>query len=537
MTTYGIVADLNRCVGCQTCTSACKHANNTAPNIQWRKVLDFETGEFPTVNRAFVPVGCMHCDTPSCLDICPSTATRKREDGIVTIDQDICIGCAYCAVSCPYEARYKVDKPSSAYDGKVMRHETLREDPGRLGVSQKCTMCVDRIDEGRAMGLTPGVDMAATPACVASCISGALQMGDLDDPNSNVSMLLKEKRHFRMHEELGNGPNIFYLYDGEIDDVAPSESVPMVAEPVGLAAVSPKLQRNWDWRAAANFVFGGTGTGLLAMTMLAGFAGAMLWSAAFIALAFVSLGLFCVWLEIGRPWRFFNVFRNARTSWMSREAFAALPFFGFGGLAWLTGVFGGPDWQTGSLTLGALAALSGLFFLYCQSRILRAAKGIPAWRQPGIVPLIFTTGLTEGAGVLALLSVLTGASGAIGRSLAVVLLVLLAARWVFWRNYRVSFRQTGGPTGLAPVLDAPKTGMIAPVHGALIVLAGLAAILPFGQEAVLGLAGLGAAAAGWMFKFTLITKASFTQGYALNKMPARGASLSKPGIQPGWSKA
>jgi phenylacetyl-CoA:acceptor oxidoreductase subunit 2 len=68
-------------------------------------------------------------------------------------------------------------------------------------------------------------------------------------------------------------------------------------------------------------------------------------------------------------------------------------------------------------------------------------------------------------------------------------------------------------------------------------LAGLAAILPFGQEAALGLAGLGAAAAGWMFKFTLITKASFTQGYALNKMPARGASLSKPGIQPGWSKA
>ena len=150
-----------------------------------------------------------------------------------------------------------------------MRHETLREDPARLGVAQKCTLCVERIDEGRANGLVPGVDSAATPACVASCISGALQMGDLDDPDSNVSQLLREKRHFRMHEELGNGPNIYYLYDGDIDDVAPSGTVPYVAEPVGLGAVSPKVQTSWDWRAAANFIFGGAGTGLMVATAIA----------------------------------------------------------------------------------------------------------------------------------------------------------------------------------------------------------------------------------------------------------------------------
>ena len=168
MTTWGIVADLNRCVGCQTCTSACKHANATAPGVQWRKVLDFEAGEFPRVNRAFVPVGCMHCDTPTCRDVCPSTATRKREDGVVTIDYNKCIGCAYCAVSCPYQARFRVDRPAAAYGGKAMRHESKREDPERLGVAQKCTLCVDRIDEGRAKGLVPGVDMAATTECVAS---------------------------------------------------------------------------------------------------------------------------------------------------------------------------------------------------------------------------------------------------------------------------------------------------------------------------------------------------------------------------------
>ncbi len=527
MTKWGIVADLNRCVGCQTCTSACKHANATAPGVQWRKVLDFETGEFPQVNRAFLPVGCMHCDTPSCMDVCPSTATRKRDDGIVTIDYDKCIGCAYCAVSCPYQARFRVDKPSSAYGGKAMRHEAMREDPARLSVAQKCTLCVDRIDAGLAEGLVPGVDMQATPACVASCISGALQMGDLDDPDSNVSQLLQEKRHFRMHEELGNGPNIFYLYDGEISDVAPPETVPMVAEPVGLAAVSPKLQTSWDWRAAANFTFGGTGTGLLAVTMLAAFFGVELWSAVFLALALVGTGLFCVWLEIGRPWRFVNVLLNARTSWMSREAFAAIPLFGFGGLAFLTG----------SLGLGIVAGLSGLIFLYCQARILQAAKGIPAWRQPELVPLMLTTGLTEGAGILLMLSVATGAADMFGGNLPLLLLGLVLARLLFWQRYRAGFRERGAPSAVLAVFDNLRMDVSATpqVVIALLILAGV--VMPAGGDVVLTVAGLAATLTGWIFKHTLITRAAFNQGYAINKMPARGAGKSATGVQPGWRKA
>ena len=527
MTTWAIVADLNRCVGCQTCTSACKHANATAPGVQWRKVLDFETGEFPKVNRAFMPVGCMHCDKPSCMDVCPSTATGKRDDGIVTIDYDKCIGCAYCAVACPYQARFRVDKPSAAYGGKAMRHEASREDPKRLRVAQKCTLCVDRIDEGRAQGLVPGIDMAATPACVASCISGALQMGDLDDPDSNVSELLREKRHFRMHEELGNGPNIFYLYDGEIDDVAPSETVPMVADPVGLAAVSPKLQTSWDWRAAANFTFGGTGTGLLALTVLAAILGTEMWAAALLALMFVGFGLFCVWLEIGRPWRFLNVYFNARTSWMSREAFAAVPLFAFGGVALLTR----------SVELGILAALSGLAFLYCQARILKAAKGIPAWRQPEIVPLMLTTGLTEGAGILAVLSVAFGTTDVLGGSLPLLLIALVLVRFGCWKRYRAAFHNSGAPSGSLTVFDNLKTGLSAAPQGAITLLAIAGLVLPVGGDVALVLAGLFAALTGWVFKRALITQAAFNQGYAINKMPARGAGKSAMGIQPGWRKA
>jgi phenylacetyl-CoA:acceptor oxidoreductase subunit 1 len=207
-----MVADLRRCVGCQTCTAACKQANATPPGVQWRRVLDVETGTYPDVKRSFVPVGCMHCADPPCMHVCPSTATRQRADGIVTIDYDLCIGCAYCAVACPYQARYKVDAAQFAY-GESMAPEAKRFDPKRIGVATKCTFCSERVDAGLANGLKPGVDPDATPACVNSCIAGALHFGDIDDKGSNVSQLLAENQFFRMHEELGTNPGFYYLWD------------------------------------------------------------------------------------------------------------------------------------------------------------------------------------------------------------------------------------------------------------------------------------------------------------------------------------
>ena len=219
MTRWAMVADLRRCVGCQTCTAACRHANATPPGVQWRRVLDMEFGVYPNVRRSFVPVGCQHCDDPPCRDVCPTNATRKRADGIVTIDYDLCIGCAYCAVACPYQARHKTMRAAFAY-GKAMENETKRRDDRRLAVATKCTFCVDRIDDGLARGLRPGVDHEATPACVNACITQTLQFGDLDDPKSNVSQLVAENQHFRMHEELGTGPGFYYLWDAK--EVAPS---------------------------------------------------------------------------------------------------------------------------------------------------------------------------------------------------------------------------------------------------------------------------------------------------------------------------
>ncbi len=213
MTRYVMVADLRRCVGCQTCTAACKMANGTPPGVQWRRVLDVEVGNYPNVKRVFMPTGCQHCSNPPCLDVCPSGATQQRDDGVISIDYDVCIGCANCAVACPFSARYVVDDQQYAYGENPTEDETVNANPDLVGVASKCNLCVDVIDEGIARGLTPGIDPDATPRCVNSCISGAMTFGDIEDPESNVSRLLRETKYFRQKEEEGTQPGFYYIWD------------------------------------------------------------------------------------------------------------------------------------------------------------------------------------------------------------------------------------------------------------------------------------------------------------------------------------
>ena len=132
---YGMTVDVNRCVGCQTCTIACKHANDTPPGVQWRSVLDVEQGDYPDVQRFFLVVGCQHCADPPCVPVCPTGATAQRDDGLVTMDHDLCIGCAYCAVACPYQARTIVHEDTH-YFGTKTRQEEQTAHPERIGTSR-----------------------------------------------------------------------------------------------------------------------------------------------------------------------------------------------------------------------------------------------------------------------------------------------------------------------------------------------------------------------------------------------------------------
>ena len=240
-----MVIDLDKCVGCQACTIACKEENNVphgSPPEQrrrretyWNRVLAISEGGYPTGRVQIISMPCMHCDNAPCVKVCPVGARYKREDGLVLTDFKRCIGCRYCEVACPYGVNYfnwKRPERNQYFDWNGREgdnvygsgsmgdyigdtippyqnpdHKKLYGKEKRLvsgdghykGVVGKCTFCVHRLDKG------------LLPACVANCPVNVFHFGDLDDPNSEVSRLLGQKRSFRLLEENGTQPRVYYL--------------------------------------------------------------------------------------------------------------------------------------------------------------------------------------------------------------------------------------------------------------------------------------------------------------------------------------
>lgn len=528
MTRWAMVADLERCVGCQTCTAACRHANATSPAVQWRKVLDIEAGTYPNVSRIFVPVGCQHCADPPCMHVCPTTATRQRADGIVTIDYDLCIGCAYCEVACPYQARFLIHEPHFAYNAAT-QNEIERFDSARFGVAQKCTFCSDRVDFGIENGLTPGTDPRATPACVNSCIADALHFGDVDDPNSKVSRLLREQPNFRMHAELGTDPGFYYLYgkanEPENKSAAPSARNALSGGQLRTRGVEPSRQQHWDWKAAGNFICGGMGSGLFLFTAVASLRYRELMPLGAVALGLVGLGLFLVLLKIGRPSRSIYVLRQPRRSWMAREAWIAAVFFPLAGLAL---------WSRLPALLAAGAVIAALF-LCSQAMILKEAKGIPAWRTASIVPLVVVTGLAEGSGLFLAAVAPIISLHSFAQLAAAIAVALISLRALVWRSYQAGLESEGAPTRALSALHAFRPLFFVGGLALPSVLIAVAIIVPATQAGLFTIAGMCIAAAGAALKFVVVTRAGFNQGFALVHTPVRGAGIAGPAVKPGWS--
>lgn len=274
----------------------------------------------------------------------------------------------------------------------------------------------------------------------------------------------------------------------------------------------PWQQTAWDWRAAGNFIGGGAGSGLVMFTALAGVGGATAAALLLAGLALIGLGLACVWAELGRPLRALHVFFNPRTSWMTREAIAATVLFPVGALAALLAYAG----ASGVAWLPAPVALA---FIYCQSRMLQAARGIPAWRAPRVVALLLATSFAEGAGLFWLAQPWHGQGTPL---LVLVFGALLLARIALWYAYRLRLEGRVAPRALA-ALD--RAGGVLLVGGTVVPLALLVAALAARGTtgtALAALAGLAAASAGAFVKFALITRAGFNQGFALQRLPVRG---------------
>ncbi|MGZ8513834.1 MAG: sulfate reduction electron transfer complex DsrMKJOP subunit DsrO [Candidatus Limnocylindrales bacterium] len=202
----GMVVDLNRCMGCWTCAVACKAENNVGAGLFWLRVLtiggsdhiDVPAGTFPAVAMAYQPTGCFHCDNAPCVKACPVGATYRRDDGIVMIDYDKCIGCRYCMIACPYNNRVfnwhaPVQDPSA--DTVAVGTQPARP----KGVVEKCTFCYHRVDQG------------LEPRCVVACPAGARFFGDLADPTSEVATLVRTKPTYRVFEEKGTEPSVYFI--------------------------------------------------------------------------------------------------------------------------------------------------------------------------------------------------------------------------------------------------------------------------------------------------------------------------------------
>lgn len=205
---WAMVIDQTKCIGCGYCTLACRAHNDVPPNISWNEVLDVgRLGD----KKIFLPRPCMHCAQAPCVDVCPVEATYHRSDGLVMMDYDRCIGCRYCEVACPYGARSFNWEAFEGSNPAVPEWGYPEVSRRPRGVVEKCTFCFQRIDRGLEIGLAPGVDADATPACVVICPVGARIFGDLNEPESNVNQWLRANSSYRLREDLGTAPRVYYL--------------------------------------------------------------------------------------------------------------------------------------------------------------------------------------------------------------------------------------------------------------------------------------------------------------------------------------
>lgn len=205
MTRYGMAIDLSRCIGCNTCAVACKVSNNLPKDVWWN-VVHTEGRDFADTSKgtyggemqlSWLPVNCMHCENAVCEEVCPTGATVKRDDGIVTVDEETCIGCKSCMKACPYDVRRLIENEPEYYLELPIGDPAAKSHKG--GTVEKCDFCAGRIDRGEK------------PACMELCPGRARYWGDLDDPESEVSQFLSGRNATVLLEEEGTSPSVYYV--------------------------------------------------------------------------------------------------------------------------------------------------------------------------------------------------------------------------------------------------------------------------------------------------------------------------------------
>lgn len=205
MTRYAMAIDIDNCIGCHSCAIACKSNNNLPNDVWWNRIhtvggssMDTASGTYPNDLKMYhLPVNCQHCARPECVAVCPTGATVKRDDGIVMQDTEVCIGCGSCIAACPYNVRTLIEEEPQYY---VDFQAGDFDAPKHVGGSvEKCVFCAQRIDRGEK------------PACMEICSGRCRYWGDLDDPESDISIFLKDKEHQLLLPDAKTEPSVYYV--------------------------------------------------------------------------------------------------------------------------------------------------------------------------------------------------------------------------------------------------------------------------------------------------------------------------------------
>ena len=390
---YGFVIDHNRCIGCHACTVACKEEHNVPLGVYRTWVKYIEKGAFPNAKRHFGVLRCNHCDAAPCIEICPTVALFRREDGIVDFDNERCIGCKSCMQACPYDALYI--------------------DP-QTHTAAKCNFCSHRVEVG------------LEPACVIVCPEQAIIAGDLDNPASHVSRIVADQSVRARKPEKGTKPKLFYIGIDE-DLLAPNRIEPQPtylwveknpAEDLysltGEQKEKPASSRArevydvphpapWGSKIAAYLWTKSIGAGALivaAILLTLGFDNRLsLFNivSPSIALVFTFLTFLLLVLDLKRPERFYYLLTKPNLrSWLVLGGYV-LMFYSLLALLWLFSAI-----RNGSVPM-VIAWLAGALGVCaaCYSALLFAqAKGRDLWLSPFFVWNLLAQAVTAGAAVL-----------------------------------------------------------------------------------------------------------------------------------------
>ncbi len=437
---YGFIIDNRKCIGCHACTTACKSEHDVPVGVFRTWVKQVEKGEFPHTRRLFSVMRCNHCTEAPCVEICPVEALYFREDGIVDFDKNRCIGCKSCMQACPYDALY-IDPENHT--------------------AAKCNYCAHRIDVG------------LEPACVNVCPEHAIISGDMDDPESEISILLGREQVSVRKAAKGTVPNLFYINGDEasLNPVATerqsnyfwneqSHGVGHFAKHTEKLAfsegsvVNALLEKNgngvaagdlakgtpvksidllmgqprrvydapvkgvlWGWEVSAYVVTKAISAGALLVALLAALfnfadvSDTTFWWALGLGLVFLGATGALLVKDLDRPDRFLNVLlRPQWKSWLVRGGYTISIF---GGLLALLAVFMFFDWGPGFLpVIYGLTFLAAIMTAVYTAFLFAQAKGRDFWQSPSLALHMLVHSFMAGAAVFTIVNLISPASAA-----------------------------------------------------------------------------------------------------------------------------